>query len=51
MTTAIIGIGHIGSALAHHLVAGGEDVALAAEDTPRAEALAVLRKMEEILRH
>ena len=41
MTTAIIGTGHVGSALAHHLVAGGEDVALAAEDTSRAEALAM----------
>jgi predicted dinucleotide-binding enzyme len=40
MTTAIIGVGHIGSALARHLVAGGEDVALAAKDASRAEALA-----------
>jgi predicted dinucleotide-binding enzyme len=41
MTTAIIGVGHIGSALAQHLVGGGEDVVLAAEDKSRAEALAM----------
>jgi predicted dinucleotide-binding enzyme len=40
LTTAIIGVGHIGSALARHLVDGGESVALAAKDESRAEALA-----------
>ena len=39
MTTAIIGIGHIGSPLARHLVGGGESVVLAAQDRSRAEAL------------
>lgn len=32
MTTAIIGVGHLGSALAQHLVRGSEPVVLAAED-------------------
>ena len=40
MTTAIVGVGNIGSALARHLVDGGESVVLAAKDGSRAEALA-----------
>jgi 8-hydroxy-5-deazaflavin:NADPH oxidoreductase len=40
MTTAIIGIGNIGAAVARHLVAGGESVVLAATDQSHAEALA-----------
>jgi len=40
MTTAIIGIGNIGGAVARHLVAGGESVVLAATDQSHAEALA-----------
>lgn len=40
MTTAIVGVGNIGSALARHLVAGGEPVVLAAKDEARAQALA-----------
>ena len=40
MTTAIIGVGNIGGALARHLVGGGESVVLAAKDESRAEALA-----------
>ena len=40
MTTAIVGVGNIGGALARHLVAGGESVVLAAKDGSRAEALA-----------
>src|ERR1700756_4866128 len=40
MTTAIIGVGNIGSAVARHLVAGGEPVVLAAKDESRANALA-----------
>lgn len=40
MTTAIIGIGKIGGAVARHLVAGGESVVLAATDQSHAEALA-----------
>jgi predicted dinucleotide-binding enzyme len=40
LTTAIIGVGNIGGALAGHLVGGGESVALAAKDESRAEALA-----------
>jgi 8-hydroxy-5-deazaflavin:NADPH oxidoreductase len=39
-TTAIIGVGNIGRALARHLVAGGEPVVLAAKDESSAEALA-----------
>jgi predicted dinucleotide-binding enzyme len=39
-TTAIVGVGNIGSALARHLVRGGEAVVLAAKDGPHAEALA-----------
>jgi 8-hydroxy-5-deazaflavin:NADPH oxidoreductase len=40
MTTAIVGVGNIGSAVARHLVAGGESVVLAAKDQSRARALA-----------
>ena len=40
MTTAIIGIGNIGGAVARHLVAGGEPVVLAARDTAKTDALA-----------
>jgi predicted dinucleotide-binding enzyme len=40
MTTAIIGIGNIGGALARHLVRGGDPVVLAAKDEANAAALA-----------
>jgi len=40
MTTAIVGVGNIGSAVARHLVAGGESVVLAGKRTSRAEELA-----------
>jgi 8-hydroxy-5-deazaflavin:NADPH oxidoreductase len=40
MTTAVIGVGNIGGALARHLVRGGEPVVLAAKDESRAEGLA-----------
>ena len=40
MTTAIIGVGKIGSALARHLVRGGEPVVLAARDESGPEAIA-----------
>jgi predicted dinucleotide-binding enzyme len=40
MTTAIIGIGNIGSRLARDLVGGGESVVLAAEDESGPQALA-----------
>src|SRR5438876_12161644 len=40
MTTAIIGIGNIGGALARHLVRGGEPVVLAAKDEANAATLA-----------
>jgi predicted dinucleotide-binding enzyme len=40
MTTAIVGVGNIGSAVARHLVAGGESVGLTAKDESRAQALA-----------
>jgi 8-hydroxy-5-deazaflavin:NADPH oxidoreductase len=40
VTTAIIGAGNIGSALARNLVRGGERVVLAARDESHAEALA-----------
>jgi predicted dinucleotide-binding enzyme len=40
MTTAIIGVGKIGSGLARDLVRGGEHVVLAARDESQAEALA-----------
>lgn len=38
MSTAVIGTGNIGSALARHLVAGGEPIVLAASDPPEALA-------------
>ncbi len=40
VTTAIIGVGNIGGALARHLVRGGEHVVLAAKDESKAAALA-----------
>jgi predicted dinucleotide-binding enzyme len=40
MTTPIIGVGNLGSALARHLVDGGESVVLAARDDAHAAALA-----------
>ena len=40
MTTAIVGVGNIGSSVARHLVAGGEPVVLTAKDESRAQALA-----------
>jgi 8-hydroxy-5-deazaflavin:NADPH oxidoreductase len=40
MTTAIVGVGDIGGAVARHLVAGGEPVVLAAKEKSNAEALA-----------
>jgi predicted dinucleotide-binding enzyme len=40
MTTAIIGVGHLGSALAQHLVRGNERVVLAAENQAHAQQLA-----------
>jgi 8-hydroxy-5-deazaflavin:NADPH oxidoreductase len=40
MTTAIVGVGNIGSSVARHLVAGGEHVVLTAKDESRAQALA-----------
>lgn len=40
MTTAIIGVGNVGGALARHLVDGGEPVMLAAREKPDAAALA-----------
>jgi len=40
MTTAIIGVGKIGSAIARHLTAGGEQVVLAARNESDAAALA-----------
>ena len=40
MTTAIIGVGHLGSALAQHLVRGSEPVVLAAEDQSHAQQVA-----------
>jgi 8-hydroxy-5-deazaflavin:NADPH oxidoreductase len=40
MTTAIIGVGNIGSALGRHLVDGGESVVLAAKNEATAAALA-----------
>jgi predicted dinucleotide-binding enzyme len=40
LTTAIIGVGNIGGAVARHLVAGGEPVVLAAKDESHTEALA-----------
>jgi 8-hydroxy-5-deazaflavin:NADPH oxidoreductase len=40
MTTAIIGVGNVGGALARHLTAGGEQVVLAAREEADAAALA-----------
>jgi len=40
MSTAIIGTGNIGSAIARHLIAGGESVVVAARDESQAKALA-----------
>ena len=40
MTTAIIGVGNLGSAVARHLVAGNEPIVLAAADEAHAKALA-----------
>jgi 8-hydroxy-5-deazaflavin:NADPH oxidoreductase len=40
MTTAIIGVGNVGGALARHLTAGGEQVVLAAREEADADALA-----------
>ncbi|MEU0431547.1 NAD(P)-binding domain-containing protein [Streptomyces sp. NPDC006290] len=40
MTTAIVGVGNIGAALARHLVAGGESVVLAGKGTARAAEIA-----------
>jgi predicted dinucleotide-binding enzyme len=40
MTTAIVGVGNIGGAVARHLVAGGETVVLAAKDESGPQALA-----------
>ena len=40
LTTAIMGVGNIGSPFARHLVGGGESVVLAAKDESRAQALA-----------
>ncbi len=40
MTTAIIGVGKIGNALARHLVRSGEQVVLAARNDSNAQALA-----------
>lgn len=39
-TTAIIGVGNIGSTLARHLSRGGEDIVVAASDVAGAKALA-----------
>jgi len=40
LTTAIIGVGNIGSTLARHLTSGNEAVVVAAKDESHAEALA-----------
>jgi len=40
VSTAIIGVGNIGGALARHLVRGGQHVVLAAKDEPKAAAFA-----------
>ena len=39
-TTAIVGVGNIGGAVARHLVTGGESVVLAAKEETSAQALA-----------
>ena len=46
MTTAIIGVGHIGKTLGEHFVAGGERVALAARD--QADAVRVASELGEL---
>lgn len=40
MSTAVVGVGNIGGAIARHLVGGGESVVLAARDESKASALA-----------
>jgi predicted dinucleotide-binding enzyme len=40
MSTAIIGVGNLGGAVARHLVAGGESVVVAGKDESKAKALA-----------
>ena len=40
MTTAIIGVGNVGGAVARHLTAGGEQIVLAAREEADADALA-----------
>jgi 8-hydroxy-5-deazaflavin:NADPH oxidoreductase len=40
VTTAIVGVGNLGSTVARHLVGGGEPVVLAAKDEAKARALA-----------
>jgi hypothetical protein len=40
MTTAIVGVGNVGSAIARHLVAGGEPVVLASRDIERTQEIA-----------
>jgi hypothetical protein len=40
MSTAIIGVGNIGGAVARHLAAGGESVVVAARDEAKAKELA-----------
>jgi len=40
LTTAIIGVGNIGTAVARHLVGSDETVVVAAKDAPHADALA-----------
>ena len=40
MTTAIIGVGNIGTAVARNLLGGGESVVVAAQDASHADALA-----------
>src|ERR1700729_3986469 len=52
MTTAIVGVGNIGSAVARHLVAGGEPVVLTAKDESgpqaRAEELGPLARAASV---
>jgi NADP oxidoreductase coenzyme F420-dependent len=49
LTTAIIGVGNIGSPLARHLVGDGQAVVLAAKDESRAEALARAASVEDAI--
>jgi predicted dinucleotide-binding enzyme len=42
MSTAIVGVGEIGGALARHLVAGGESVVIAAKSPAHAKELKVV---------